>query len=478
MSIKTLHLTNAWHQTSGGVATFYKALMQEANQRKHEIRLIVPAEQDRVEQVGGYAKIYHLAAPAALINHSYRTIYPNQFLFKDSKIQSILATERPDLIEIADKYTLAYLGGLLRLRLLRALDFRPVVVGLSNERMDDNFRSYLGWLPFGRQFCSWYMHWVYFPFFDHHIANSQYTADELRAACRSHLVSRGVWIRQMGVNLSEMSPAKKSEAGRRRLLALCGAAKDATVLLYVGRLVPEKNLRLLFELTEYVSRISSRSFHLIVAGDGIDRARWEEYACERMPGHVVFLGHIREREMLSTLYANADIFVHPNPHEPFGIAPLEAMASGTPLIAPDSGGVTSYADLENAWTVAPTVHHFAAAIEEIIHRPALVLQKTQKALATAETYRWENVGAFFLDLYQDLYHTFHGQSSSLRADFWSTPPRHGTARLAQWTSQFAQRMFSEIARIHELEQQPALKPKARMVTKVIRVKVGTISGVK
>jgi alpha-1,6-mannosyltransferase len=459
MAIKTLHLTNAWHPTSGGVATFYSQLMEEANRRGHQLRLVVPGDRDRIEQVGPSVRIYQVAAPPAFLNSSYRTIYPTHFLFKGSTLQKILATERPDLIEISDKYTLAYLGGLLRLRLLRSLDFRPVVVGLSHERMDDNFRSYLGWLPLGRQFCAWYMHWVYFPFFDYHIANSEYTADELWAASRGHLVARGTWVRHMGVDLNNLSPAYKSEAGRQRLLALCGAGEGATLLLYTGRLAPEKNLQLLFELTAHLNRSSSRQFYLIVAGEGVDRAPWERYAVEHLPGRAVFLGHVRERRMLATLYANADIFVHPNPHEPFGIAPLEAMACGLPLLGPDSGGITSYAHHENAWLVPPTVEDFSAAIAEIISHPELVSRKTRNALATAQRYRWEAVAASFLDLYQDLHQSFHGQPTQLQANFYSSPAQPVVGRLAHWTAQLAQKLFAGIARVRESDSL-SLKPQA------------------
>ena len=52
----------------------------------------------------------------------------------------------------------------------------------------------------------------------------------------------------------------------------------------------------------------------------------------RVPGRVHFLGHLPDRRQLASLYANADVFVHPNPREPFGIGPLEAMASGLPLV--------------------------------------------------------------------------------------------------------------------------------------------------
>ena len=447
LAIKTLHITNAWHPSSGGVSTFYRALAREANRRGHELRLIVPGAQDGVERLDRHVLIYHVAAPPAFLNSAYRTIYPNQYLLQGSKLQTILARERPDLIEISDKYTLAYLGGLLRHRLLPALDFRPVLVGLSNERMDDNFRSYLRWVPLGRQFCSWYMRRVYFPLFDHHIANSVYTAEELRAASRGHLVRRGIWIRPMGVDLSEYSPTHRTPEGRRRLLALCGADVDAVILLYAGRLVPEKNLSLLFELMEHLSHGSTdRRCHLIVAGDGMERAYWERYSASRLPGQVAFLGHIRDTNMLTTLAANADIFVHPNPREPFGIAPLEAMASGTPLVGANSGGVISYANLENAWTVPPTVVHFAEAVRVILSNRELTQRKTRRALVTAESYRWERVAAGFLDLYQELYATFHGQAPSLTADAYSTAAKPGTALLLHWASQAAQKVFAGLAR--------------------------------
>jgi alpha-1,6-mannosyltransferase len=451
MAMKTLHMTNAWHSTSGGVATFYRALIQAANRRSHHIRLVVPGSEDGVEEIGGHAKIYTIAAPAARLNPAYRTIYPNKFLWRGTYIQRLLAEERPDLIEVADKYSFPYLGGLLRQRLLGAIDFRPVIVGLSNERMDDNFRSYLGWLPLGRQFCSWYMHWIYFPFFDYHIANSRYTAEELQAASRGHLVPHDTWIRPMGADLGEMSPAQASPAGRQRLLALCGAQNDvdAVLLFYAGRLVPEKNLQLLFELTEHLNRTGSRAFHLMIAGDGIERPRWERYAAERLPGHVVFLGHVRDRKMLATLYANADIFVHPNSREPFGIAPLEAMASGLPLLAPNAGGVISYASNANAWTVPPTVPDFTRAVTEILTDWDLVVQKTEHARQTAGTYNWDRVADGFLDLYQDMHRRFHGETATLPPDFSSIQAAPATAHVARWIAQFAQKAFGTVSRLRE-----------------------------
>jgi alpha-1,6-mannosyltransferase len=442
-----MHLTNSWHENSGGIATFYRALFAAANRRGHQIRLVAPSAVDRIEEVGEFGRIYHLQSPRSPLNPDYRTIYPSQFLLPGSKLQQILTSERPDLVEISDKYTLNYLGAVLRLRLLDAVDFRPVVVGFSQERMDDNFRAYLRHIPFSQNFCSWYMRWLYFPFFDHHIANSDYTVSELRVAAQGQLVQRGTWIRPMGVDLAQLSPQRRSPQLRRRLLENFGRSEESVLLLYAGRLVPEKNLQLLFDLVIHLSRNSARDYRLLVAGDGIDRRHWEEKCTQEVPGRVLFLGHInsnnnnnKDRQVLADLYANSDIFVHPNPREPFGIAPLEAMASGLPLVAPEGGGVSSYASKDNAWISAPDIESFAGAVEAIAGNRELAATKINRALATARSFDWDSVAASYLDLYGELSERQATQNGSAPA-FYSSPALGFRAVLMRGISQLAERTF-------------------------------------
>jgi glycosyltransferase involved in cell wall biosynthesis len=448
--MKTMHLTNSWHDNSGGIATFYRALITEANRRRQQIRLVVPAAADRIEEVGEFGKIYHLQSPPSPLNRDYRTIYPSQFLFPGSKLQQILILERPDILEISDKYTLNYLGALLRLRLLDNVDFRPVLVGHSQERMDDNFRAYVGRVPFAQKFCSLYMRWLYFPFFDHHIANSDYTVSELRAASQGQLVPRGTWVRPMGVDLAQLSPHRRSPQLRRRLLKNFGCSDESVLLLYAGRLAPEKNLQLLFDLLIHLSRHSACDYRLVVAGDGIERARWEEKCAREAPGRVLWLGHVnnKDRQILADLYANSDVFVHPNPREPFGIAPLEAMASGLPLVAPNSGGVTSYANVENAWVTEPSVESFAEAVEEAATNVPLRTEKIKKALMTAQAHGWESAAASFLDLYRDLYDSTGAPNAiGTRAAFYSSPAAGLQAALMHGISQLAARSFRLCSRM-------------------------------
>ena len=446
--MKSLHLTNSWHANSGGIATFYRSLMEAANRRGHSMILVIPGEKDEVENVGACGRIYRVWSAPAPVNRDYRLIRPSSYLGRDTRLRQILQVEHPDLVEVCDKYTLNYFAGMLRTGMMADVECHPVVVGLSCERMDDNVTAYLGWNPLAPGLVRFYMKWLYFSLCDHHIANSHYTAEELRPASCGHPIRRGVWIRPMGVDCRGLSPSQRSPAVRRALCQRVGAAEDSALLLYVGRLVPEKNLRLLTETLSELHAQSERDWRLIVVGDGIGRDQFLAESECRAPARVAWLGHLGNRCELAQIYANCDVFVHPNPREPFGIAPLEAMASGLPLVAPDRGGVLSYANSSNAWIVRPTAEAFAQAIREAIFDDHLRQSRIANALRTAEQFRWESVANSFLDLYEDMLRPPNASASAaedgtrFHPDFVSTPPHSGPSTLARLTASVFQRLLA------------------------------------
>ncbi len=468
--LKTLHLANSWAETSGGIATFYRALIAESNRRGHQIRLIVPAAADSVEQVGEFGKIYHIQAPKAPVNSNYRMIYPSRFLLPTSSIQEILAIERPDLIEICDKYALQYLAALIRHKLVPALDYRPILVGLSHERMDDNVRAYFRFVPKASAFSSAYMKWFYFPFFDHHIANSEYTAGELRAVAEGHLAPRGTWIRSMGVDLDHLSAERRNSEHRRRLLQNFGI-DDGVLLLYAGRLAPEKNLGLLFDVATRLARDGSHNYRLLVVGDGVERELWQRKCQSAIPGYVLFMGHVRSQDVLADIYANADVFVHPNPREPFGIAPLEAMASGLPLVAPNTGGITSYANSQNAWTVNADVENFTEAIREVVTNPGETARKIENAMITAKGFRWEGVAASFLALYEDLNRERANEGEQNLPAFYSIAAGSMRASVIRGAANLAVAAFRFWATLPSVK--PAVHPTGAPSGRVLKRQSGT-----
>jgi alpha-1,6-mannosyltransferase len=440
--VKSLHLTNSWHANSGGIATFYKSLMEAANRRGHSMILVIPGEKDEIENVGACGRIYRVPSITAPVNRAYRLIRPFSYLGRGTRLRQIVQAEQPDLVEVCDKYTLNYFAGMLRSRMMGDVSCHPVMVGLSCERMDDNVRAYLGWNRLAPGLVRFYMKWLYFSLFDHHIANSHYTAEELRPASCGHPIRRGVWIRPMGVNCDELSPSLKSLSCRHALLERANASEDTVLLLYVGRLVPEKNLQLLTNTLTELHRQPGPDWRMIVVGDGIGREQFLAEGERRTPDRIVWLGHLRNRSELARVYANCDVFVHPNPREPFGIAPLEAMASGLPLVAPDHGGVLSYANSSNAWIVPPTPQGFARAIRELISDDVRRRQRIENALLTAQLFRWENVANSFLDLYEDLVQSNSGEATKFYPDFVSTAPDGKSSKIARLAAGVFQRLLA------------------------------------
>ena len=384
------------------------------------MRLVVPGVETRVEKAGDFGLIYHVAAPLAPLDRNYRMIYPHRFLFPRTAIQRILNEEQPDLLEIGEKYTLPYLGGLVRTGRLPGVRVRPVVIGSSHERIDEDVAAWLSGGPAAKSFCRWYMKSIYFPMFDHHVTFSAHTAEELVEASRGHKVRRGIWVSPMGVDCEQFGPERRSAAGRAELLRKLGAGEHAAILLYAGRLSPEKNVMLLVDM---MARLDPRDFRLCIAGTGPLAEQIASEAARRGIGGITCLGHIGDRAALADLYANADIFVHPNPREPFGIAPLEAMASGLAVMAPDSGGVTSYANEENACLLNPDADSFASAATFIRANPHVRAKKIRAARETAEQYRWTKVTGRLLNLYQEIIEiTRDKRRSAATPPFaWSTP---------------------------------------------------------
>lgn len=423
---KSVHITNYYHKSSGGISTVYNRLLKEAARRGREVRLIVPGEEDREEVIGETAKIYFVKAMRSpVFDKRYRLILPWQYLGADSRMRHILETEKPDIIEIADKYTISFLAGFIKRGNYKALE-RPMLVHLSCERMDDNLRAFLSAAGPLRSLASAFMKNYVAPMFDYHFANSDYTAGELVDAvdaqsakkanfawrffrARPEDFEKRVFTANCGVDTEMFRADRKSPENRKKICHRIRVPEDDVLLLYAGRISPEKNIGLLEGVARSLAGLSGNHkgrFRMVIAGDG-PRADWLiSRLNEISPDAFRFLGHIKDKEYLADLYANSDVFLHPNPREPFGIGPLEAMASGTPVVAPDSGGVLTYANESNSWLARPEPESFSAAVNEILYNDIARTAKVKEALATAERFKWSNSFDRLFSLYDELYAEF------------------------------------------------------------------------
>jgi alpha-1,6-mannosyltransferase len=420
-------MTNCYHASSGGIRTFYRALLEAADRHRREVRLVVPGPEDSIEDIGEFGRIYTIAAPSSpFIDSKYRLLLPHLYALPyRSKLRQILLNERPDLVEVCDKYTLCYLPSVVRNHWIEDAP-QAAFVGLSCERMDDNVSAFITDSRMGRRFANWYMKSIYAPRFDFHISNSQYTAGELVDALAGR-ANLPVHVCPMGVDAKNLGPHRRGEAKRAALHGtFVGAARENgkrfntaytegteghsgmrdRLLLYVGRISPEKNVSLLVDMMEHLGSSPRQGYKLLVVGAG-SLADWLSDNAERVaPGRVHLLGYVSDRERLADIYANCDALIHPNPREPFGIAPLEAMASGLPVVAPLSGGVLSYASEANSWLAEPDGESFANSVHRIFSDENTRRSKVRRAIDTAEQFSWPRTAERFFDLYDNLHTRF------------------------------------------------------------------------
>lgn len=429
--MKSVHITNYYHKNSGGISTSFNNLMAAAERRKREVRLIVPGETEGEELVNEYAKIYYVPAKySPVFDKRYRIIMPWQYMANDSIVRKIMLAEKPDIVEVTDKYTLSMIGIMIRANKFKQIG-RPMLVHFSCERMDDNVGSFLSEGKFGKWFARRVIGNYIMPSFDYHIANSTYTAEEFVNSvsadknprrskwffnkCWRWLkaprvpISERIFVCPRGVDASQFSPDRKSDEVRREMRERAGVPQEATVLLYAGRISPEKNIPLLVDMMAELSRDTDRDYRLLVAGAG-PLSDWLQTEGDKLgERRIVQFGHL-DKETLSNYYASADVFVHPNPREPFGIAPLEAMASGVATVAPNAGGILSYANSDNAWLIEPNGSDFASAVREIMADETERERRIANAVDTALANTREASTDRLLDTYETMYADFRNRN--------------------------------------------------------------------
>ncbi|MEJ8668498.1 glycosyltransferase family 4 protein [Streptomyces sp. MS1.AVA.1] len=112
---------------------------------------------------------------------------------------------------------------------------------------------------------------------------------------------------------------------------------------------------------------------------------------------VTFLGHVADRSLLGALQASADICLAPGPAETFGLAALEAMACGTPVVASASSALPEVIGSAGA-TAADNGDAFADAVEMLLDRPER--ERREAARARAECFGWGTAVDAFLTAHE------------------------------------------------------------------------------
>lgn len=159
-------------------------------------------------------------------------------------------------------------------------------------------------------------------------------------------------------------------------------------VLHVGSTEPRKGIEVLVEAAALAAGAGAE-WRLVLAGaSGFQSERLE--AAARASGACTLLGPVDDGELLELMRA-AGAFAAPALYEGFGIAPLEAMACGTPaVIAADSGGLEEVSGPAAIVVAERTAAAWRAALEQALQRPEALIER---GLSHAARFRWPAVAA-------------------------------------------------------------------------------------
>jgi len=186
-------------------------------------------------------------------------------------------------------------------------------------------------------------------------------SDALAARLRAQGVRRPIEVLPTGIDLGRFHPGDRAAA--RRLL---GLRAEVPLLLYVGRLDREKNLGFLLGAFERIAT-GHPTARLVLVGRGTEESALRRTAARRGGGdRVDFVGGVAPPDVIR-YYQAADAFVFASTTETQGLAAIEAMATGLPVVAVRASGVEeAVLDGVTGLLVPEDAGAFAASVLEVL----------------------------------------------------------------------------------------------------------------
>jgi len=200
------------------------------------------------------------------------------------------------------------------------------------------------------------------------MAPNRELADLLRAR-----TGKPTYLMQRGVNTSLFSPSRRDRDDGRFTIG------------YVGRLTPEKSVRMLAGIEESLLAAGRVNFRFVIVGEGSER-QWLEQNMRDAGLTGVLRG-----EHLARAYANMDVFIFPSETDAFGNVVLEALASGVPAIVAERGGPKFIIEPGVSGYVASTEQDFFEATRMLMSDEALRENMRIEARRRAYEFSWDRV---------------------------------------------------------------------------------------
>jgi alpha-1,6-mannosyltransferase len=309
----------------GGVKTYVERKLQAGPPAGHEVVILAPGPEDKIEEVAPGAVIATIAAAPFPLDRNYH------YFDDEGRLHAALDQWRPDLVEVASPWTSASMVGRWRGDVPRALIMHCDFLSAYPYRWLQGLFS----IETIDRRLDWY--WRHLRKLDRQFDFVVSASDDLTQRLRAGGVTKAQTI-PMGVQPGVFSPALRDEELRREMLEQCGLPPEATLLVGLGRMAPEKRWPMICEAV--LAAGSHHAVGLVLFGAGRDRAR--VIRATRGSPHIIVAPALANRDRLARMLASADTLIHGCEAETFCMVAAEGAASGLPLILPDRGGAADH----------------------------------------------------------------------------------------------------------------------------------------
>lgn len=366
-------LTQSWSPTGGGGITTYLTEKRRyvQNHTEHRLLQIVPGPCDRITQ-DGRTILAEVGAGQVWGSPNYRWISRNDAVFE------LLRQYRPSIIESLCPWVLPWIA----IRHRRRFPETALVAGyrtdFPNAHVYRVMNDLVGHYPAsGFRNIAYFYAWMTYNRFDR-----VYTLNREAERMLNRLGQTNTGLLGLGVDSDLFSPAHRDPAFRARL----GLPQtDGPLLIYAGRIDNEKRADMLVDMFKALP--SDLGAVMVLLGDGKLRQQLQDEA-RGLP--IAFPGYEADRKALARALASSDIYVSGMADETFGIAVLEAQASGLPVVGVSSGAMVERVPVGTG-LLGPTGDTAAMAANVARVWREDYAGKRARSLALAATHnRWDN----------------------------------------------------------------------------------------
>jgi len=182
-----------------------------------------------------------------------------------------------------------------------------------------------------------------------------------------------VYLMRRGVDSKLFTPARRDSHCQEFTLG------------YVGRLTPEKSVRLLVDVDRALSSLGKTNYRFLIVGDGYERP-WLERHLRKAEFTGVLAG-----DSLARAYANMDLFLFPSRTDTFGNVVLEALASGVPVVVTADGGPKYLVRQGITGVIAADDRQFVDSVISLMGSSSLHQRMREQARAFACSNSWSEV---------------------------------------------------------------------------------------